>query len=305
MNTTIFSVAHCKSLKIRDAIDYIEEHFIPLDNGKHAFKYNGVWKIKEFYEIQSVYFNRLPAFLNDYYFKEYDRILTPVWDKTKPQFYDNYINFDFAPIKLSPHFAFIVDEYINRNLGMNIKPKDLHTQYEKYFNEKNTDKTIKLLTKNEFIDALKTVDIKSMKSGTLIYKYDFEELFEIGLNSKWYYHDLKDAEITRLKNDLWALKEMKDAEIKALKDELEELYLKCVPISELSDEENENEFVFVDGADKSTSTDDLPELEEIEVEVIEEQVNEVKDEVKDEVNEVIEEVKEVEEATHDGEDLWA
>ena len=44
MNTNMnFSISHCKSLQFIDAIKYIEDYFIPLDDGNHAYKTNGKW----------------------------------------------------------------------------------------------------------------------------------------------------------------------------------------------------------------------------------------------------------------------
>jgi hypothetical protein len=205
--TTNFSLAHCKTLKFTDAIQYITDFFIPLDDGTHAFNNGEKWIVHTEDVIRRVYFNRLSPLLNDYYFKEYDRILTPIYDKTKAQFGEGFINFDFKTVVLDAHYRFIVEEFINKKEGLNHKPKELYEMYVKY-----NDGGDVVVNKTQFGVVLAEVGIKTIKSGTNMYKISYDELFTIGLAVEWYFRDSKDVEIDTLK-----------AEIDALKAEVEEL----------------------------------------------------------------------------------
>jgi hypothetical protein len=228
MTTMNFSVATCKTLKFKDAIEYIEKYFIPLDDGNHAVLVNGKWEIKTEDLINRVYFKRLSLLLQNYYFVEYDRILTPISDKTKPLFYDNFINFEYKPITLRTHFWFLVDEFISKTQGLNIKPKDLHKLYETYYNnhKENNERFDgePMLTKKQMIEELKLVGIKTTKSGLMFYKYAHDELFNIGAINEWYFITNEQKEINALKAELEMLKSQfeeykveKEDEIEALK----------------------------------------------------------------------------------------
>ena len=202
MTTTNFSVTHCKTLKFRDAINYVEEYFIPLTDGTHAFKLNGKWTILSQYNTQYVYLNKLPPIVTEYYVKEYDRLLIPVHDKSKPEFFDNCINFDYKQNTIKTHFKFVIDEFIDKKLDMNLKPKEL---FELYLNYDNIYEA-PVLNRVEFANALSSVGIKSMKSGTTMYKYTNEQLFNIGLENEWYKKDPKDIEIDLLKKEIETMK---------------------------------------------------------------------------------------------------
>jgi hypothetical protein len=138
--------------------------------------------------------------LNDYYFKEYDHVLTPIYDKTKPLFAHNFINFDYKGVVLEPHISFIVEEFINKQVGLNHKPKELYEMYKTY--RFYIDAQGVELNKTQFGAELAEVGIKTIKSGTNIYKISYLELYDIGLKNEWYYRDAKDAEIDALKGQL-------------------------------------------------------------------------------------------------------
>ena len=192
--TTSFNLAHCKTLPFLNAIEYITEYFIPLDDGKFAFNFENKWCIRDEDVIRRVYFNRLSPLLNEYFFKEYDRVLTPIYDKSKPLFYDNYINFDYEEIKLPPHYQFIVDEFIEKGNGLHIKPKELYELYRKFSPEP--------INKIQFNNEMANASIIPTKSGTNFYKYTFDELFLIGLKNEWYDKDPRDIEIELLKTKI-------------------------------------------------------------------------------------------------------
>lgn len=191
----MFSVSHCKSLSFKEQIEYIEEFFIPLSDGNHAVKENDKYVIITDDILKRVYFGRLSSLLNQYYFNEYDKILTPIYDETKPQFYDSYINLSYNEKILPPHIQFLVDEFINKNQGLNHKPKDLYDLYVRYVKDEP-------LNKNSFMNELSNLKINTIKSGTNIYKLSYEDLFNIGLNNKWYFKDTKDVEIDNLKKEV-------------------------------------------------------------------------------------------------------
>jgi len=92
-----FNLTHANQLSVPDAKDYIKKHFYPLSSGQHVFvEYDEVGKpvceIKEDNIIKSVYFNRLPKVIQNYYFKEYDQIKTLTCELNKPFIYDKFIN---------------------------------------------------------------------------------------------------------------------------------------------------------------------------------------------------------------------
>jgi hypothetical protein len=233
-STPNFSLAHCKSLSFQKSIEYIGDYFIPLDDGTHAFLSDNKWTIKTDDIVKRVYFNRLSPLLSQYYFTEYDRVLTPIYDKSKPLFYLDYINFDYVEIKHKLHEMFLIDEYINKKLDMSIKPKDLYEQYAKYCGDKDG-----ILNKTNFTNSLNDLGIKAMKCGTNVYKFSFNELFEIGLNNKFYYLDKKDVEINCLKKEVDELK-IKLTELSSIKvdePECDDVYDILPDSADLNDDE--------------------------------------------------------------------
>ena len=76
-----FDLSHANQLSVSDAKEYIKRYFYPLASGLHVqVDYDDdekpVYEIKEDKVIKSVYFNRLPKVIYDFYFKEYDQIKT-------------------------------------------------------------------------------------------------------------------------------------------------------------------------------------------------------------------------------------
>jgi hypothetical protein len=91
-----FDLDLIKSLSQNDAKEYLTKYFIPLTDGRHAFYFNGEYKIKETKEIKETYFNRISKELNNYYFKEFTKLKTIGYKLNAPLFFgDNFINFCF------------------------------------------------------------------------------------------------------------------------------------------------------------------------------------------------------------------
>ena len=248
MATTNFSVAHCKTLKFTDAIAYIEQFFIPLDDGTHAFRVNEQWEVRDDDVVKRVFFNRLSPLLNDWYFKEYDHILTPIHDKTKPEFIDGCINFDFKKDNLPLHYQFIVDDYIRDKTDMDaVKPNDLYQNYKTYVACKSGTS----LGKTEFIDGLATAGIVKMKSGTFVYKYSYDELYQIGVKNQWVFEDKRDIEIRKLKLRIEGLnKQLQEmSAIQVVDEDDEDVEYEYVEV-EVEETELENEVV-MDGDDRA------------------------------------------------------
>ena len=72
-----FDLCHANQLSVSDAKEYIKQYFYPLSSGLHIqVDYEDekpIYEIKEDKVIKSVYFNRLPKVIYDFYFKEYDQ----------------------------------------------------------------------------------------------------------------------------------------------------------------------------------------------------------------------------------------
>jgi hypothetical protein len=184
-----FSIEQIRKLAPGDAINYIDEYFICLSDGNHAFKYDGEWTIITEDVLKRVYFNRLNNDLNQYYFYYNTRILTPVKDKTKQQFYDDKINFDYKKDTLPTHYKFLVDEFINKKQDIHQKPNDLFKMYQEYGG---------LLKKTEFIQCLTAVEINPIKNSTNVYKIPFNTLYEIAIKNEWIFKNKYEIEIEKL-----------------------------------------------------------------------------------------------------------
>ena len=83
-----FDLSHANQLSVSDAKEYIKRYFYPLASGLHVqVDYDDdkkpVYEIKEDKVIKSVYFNRLPKVIYDFYFKEYDQIKTLTCEMNK------------------------------------------------------------------------------------------------------------------------------------------------------------------------------------------------------------------------------
>jgi hypothetical protein len=192
-----FNLAHLQALPFDDAKEYVKKYFIPLIDNSHAFNYKGEWIIKSKEEIKDVFFNRLSDELNHFYYREYNNILVPTWDKNKPQFYEDYINFDCKKEDdIIKPYRFLLDSFILQKRGLNHKPTDLFKQYVEYSN----DSTMK---KEQFMKAIEHVGLKPVKSGTNLYKINCEDLYNIGLSNEWLFLDKRDIEcdVLRKEND--------------------------------------------------------------------------------------------------------
>jgi hypothetical protein len=92
-----FDLSHANQLSISDAKEYIKRYFYPLASGLHVqVDYDEdekpVYEIKEDKVIKSVYFNRLPKVIYDFYFKEYDQIKSLTCEINKPFIFGKFIN---------------------------------------------------------------------------------------------------------------------------------------------------------------------------------------------------------------------
>ena len=92
-----FDLSHANQLSVSDAKEYIKRYFYPLASGLHVqVDYDDdkkpVYEIKEDKVIKSVYFNRLPKVIYDFYFKEYDQIKTLTCEMNKPFIFGKFIN---------------------------------------------------------------------------------------------------------------------------------------------------------------------------------------------------------------------
>jgi hypothetical protein len=92
-----FDLSHANQLSVSDAKEYIKRYFYPLASGLHVqvdYDDDGkpFYEIKEDKVIKSVYFNRLPKVIYDFYFKEYDQIKTLTCEINKPFIIGKYIN---------------------------------------------------------------------------------------------------------------------------------------------------------------------------------------------------------------------
>ena len=91
-----FDLSHANELSVSDAKEYIKKYFYPLSSGLHIqVDYEDgkpIYEIKEDKVIKSVYFNRLPKVIYDFYFKEYDQIKTLTCEINKPFIFGKFIN---------------------------------------------------------------------------------------------------------------------------------------------------------------------------------------------------------------------
>lgn len=93
MNTKInFDLNKVKTLSPADAKKYIDDYFIPLTDGTHAFYVNGSYEIYDTTIIKNTYFKRMSTELNKYYFNEKTDLKTTTYDINQPTFYENFLN---------------------------------------------------------------------------------------------------------------------------------------------------------------------------------------------------------------------
>lgn len=91
--TDTFDLEHIKSLTFEKQKKYIKKFFIPLNDGNHIILgENGTFEIIDQPTIKKVYFNRLNADLNKFYFNEYNDIIKIVCELNKPRRYDKKFN---------------------------------------------------------------------------------------------------------------------------------------------------------------------------------------------------------------------
>lgn len=87
-----FDLNRIKNLSPTDMKKYVDEYFIPLNDGNHAFFVNGKWEIIVDKVIKNTYFKRMPAELTKYYFSEKTDLRSITFDINKPQLYDGFLN---------------------------------------------------------------------------------------------------------------------------------------------------------------------------------------------------------------------
>ena len=91
-----FSLSKLRALSTESTINskkYINDYFIPLTNGNHAFmNKDGKYEIISHEILNRVYINRFPKPLKAYYNHELDEVLTPVFKLNKPVKYEDNLN---------------------------------------------------------------------------------------------------------------------------------------------------------------------------------------------------------------------
>ena len=92
MSKLNFDLAKLKVLSPIDAKKYIDDYFIPLTDGNHAFYRDGNYDILDDSVLKRTYFKRMNGDLNKYYFTEKIDLRTITYDINKPQLYDSYLN---------------------------------------------------------------------------------------------------------------------------------------------------------------------------------------------------------------------
>ena len=87
-----FDLALIDDLPTSKAKAYIDKYFIPLTDGKHAFLIDGEYQLYDKAIIKSTYFDRMPAELSKYYFKEKKDLRSITYNINKPILYDKKLN---------------------------------------------------------------------------------------------------------------------------------------------------------------------------------------------------------------------
>jgi hypothetical protein len=91
-NKPNFCLNHIKTLSPIDARRYIDEYFIPLTSGDHAFYINGKYEIYDDSVVNKTYFKRMTSEIKKYYFEEKTDLRTITYDINKPVLYDTSLN---------------------------------------------------------------------------------------------------------------------------------------------------------------------------------------------------------------------
>ncbi len=87
-----FNLEKVKDLSFSKQKKYITKYFVPLSDGNHAQKVNGLYVVKDESQIKNAYFNRTPKELCTYYFREYCGVKEISYKLNKPEFFDDKIN---------------------------------------------------------------------------------------------------------------------------------------------------------------------------------------------------------------------
>jgi hypothetical protein len=90
-----FSLKKVQDLKPSEQLKaqaYISKYFIPLSSGMHAFFNDGKFELIDHNTVKRTYFDRMPKFLSDYYFKQNIDIRTIEYEFGKPTLHDDKLN---------------------------------------------------------------------------------------------------------------------------------------------------------------------------------------------------------------------
>jgi len=99
-----FNLENAQNMGLNEAKEYIIKYFIPLTDGNIAQLINGEYEVKESAIIKSTYFARLSKEINDYFFKQYPKIRSIVYQLNKEVLFDDKLN-------LCPQMKFKYSEY--------------------------------------------------------------------------------------------------------------------------------------------------------------------------------------------------
>lgn len=105
--TENFSLDKIKTLSQIEALDYLKNYFLPLQEGNHIFFNNQKFEIISKEAVQ-VYFKRMSKELNDFYFKQYTKICCITYKLNQPLFLGNNL------INLCPSIKSKNDIYIEQ-----------------------------------------------------------------------------------------------------------------------------------------------------------------------------------------------
>ena len=87
MTSTNFNFDKMQTLLFESAKEYVTKFFIPLSSGMHAVLCNNKYELMDYSTVKKTYFDRMDARLSKYYFKEYTKIRTIVFELGKPTLY--------------------------------------------------------------------------------------------------------------------------------------------------------------------------------------------------------------------------
>ena len=104
-NFSLKKVQDLKPSEQQKAQAYISKYFIPLSNGMHAFFNNNKYELIDHNTIKRTYFDRMPKYLSDYYFKQNIDIRTIEYEFGKPVLHDDKLN--LCPMMKNTRQSFI------------------------------------------------------------------------------------------------------------------------------------------------------------------------------------------------------